>query len=135
MEIDLLRRTINESSKLSKRGETRQALKLLDDAIADAIRENRTSWARTLSRHASVIADNLGDLDLVRRYSEQCLACDPENPATLSGLADVLRRQGEVGLAQEYALKSYRLCMRGDTDVHRAIRESLLDAWPELQSL
>jgi tetratricopeptide (TPR) repeat protein len=133
-EIDLLKRTINESSELSKRGENQRALKLLDDAIAEAIRENRSIWVCTLSRHASVIADEMGDLHLVRRYREQCLVRDPDNPFTLSSLADVLHRQGEDDLARQFATKSYRLSMQRDTELDRALVESLLKTWPDIQN-
>jgi hypothetical protein len=60
--VDRLRRTINDSSELSKLGENQQALKLLDDEIAQAIRENRKVSICVLSRHAAVIADQMGDL-------------------------------------------------------------------------
>lgn len=132
-EIDLLKSAVNESSQLSTCGEHLKALKVLENAIAEAIRENRPVWIRVLSRHASVLADEMGDLGLVRQYREQCLAHDPDNPLALCALADVLHRQGEDNLAREYALKSYRLSSQKDTDLDRAVVESLLHTWPDLQ--
>jgi len=105
--IDHLRRVIDQSSELSKQGNNPKALELLDDEIARAVRESRGIWTSTLSRHASAIADQMGDLGLVRRYRELCLAHDPDNPLTLLSLAEVLDRQGEDTLAKEYAVKSY----------------------------
>jgi hypothetical protein len=90
--IDRLKNAINNSSELSERGENRKALTLLDDEIANAVGENKSIWVRTLSRHASAIADQMGDLDLVRQYREQCLTHDPDNPLTLLSVAEVLDR-------------------------------------------
>jgi Tfp pilus assembly protein PilF len=132
--INRLKRAVNESSHLSKRGEHLKALKVLDDAIAEAVKENRPVWICVLSRHASVLADQMGDLALVRAYSEQCLRHDPDNPLALLGLADVLHRQGEHGLARQYALKSYRISSQRDTELDRAVVESLLKTWPDLQN-
>jgi hypothetical protein len=130
--IDRLKGIINESSELSKQGNNSKALDLLDDEIALAIRQSRGTWVCTLSRHASVIADQMGDLGLVRRYREQCLAHDPDNPLTLLSLAEVLDRQGEDALAKEYAVKSYQLSVRRDTELDRAVVESISKQWPEI---
>jgi hypothetical protein len=130
--IDRLKRVINQSSELSKQGNNAKALELLDDEIAHAIRESRGIWVCTLSRHASAIADQMGDLGLVRRYREQCLAHDPDSPLTLLSLAEVLDRQGEDALAKEYAVKSYQLSVRRDTELDRAVAESISKQWPEI---
>ena len=131
--VDRLRSAINDSSELSKLGENQRALKLLDDEIAKAIRENRSVWVCVLSRHASVIADQMGDLRLVRQYREQVLAHDPDNPLTLLSLADVLSRQGENDLAKHYAAKSYKLSVQRDSELDRAVVESIIKQWPNIQ--
>lgn len=130
--IDRLRTVIDQSSELSKQGKNPKALELLDDEIARAVRESRGVWASTLSRHASAIADQMGDLGLVRRYREQCLAHDPDNSLTLLSLAEVLGRQGDDALAKEYAAKSYQLSVRRDTELDRAVVESISKQWPEI---
>jgi tetratricopeptide (TPR) repeat protein len=132
-EIDLLKRVINDSSELTKRGENQAALRLLDDAIEEAVRDNRSLWVCTLSRHASAIASEMGDLRLVRRYREQCLIRDPDNPLALFSVADILRRQGEEDLARRYAAKAYRFSVNSQTELDRALIESLLKAWPDVQ--
>ena len=129
---DRLKRVINQSSELSKQGNHPEALQLLDDEIAHAVRESRGIWVCTLRRHASAIADQMGDLGLVRRYREQCLAHDPDHPLTLLSLAEVLDRQGEGALAREYALKSYQLSVRRGTELDRAVVESISKQWPEI---
>jgi hypothetical protein len=67
-EINALKQVIDDSSELSRRGEHKRALKLLDDAIADAVEAKRHIWVCTLSRHASALADEVGDLRIVREY-------------------------------------------------------------------
>jgi hypothetical protein len=130
--IDRLKRVINKSSELSKQKKNPEALELLDGEIAHAVRESRGIWACALSRHASAIADQTGDLGLVRRYREQCLAHDPDNLLTLLSLAEVLDRQGEHALAKEYAIKSYQLSVQRGTELDRAVVESISKQWPEI---
>ena len=74
----------------------------------------------------------MGDLTLVRRYREQCLAPDPDNPLALLSSAEVLRRQGDNTLAQKYALSSYSLAAQRDTELDRAVVESISREWPEI---
>jgi hypothetical protein len=130
--IDRLKWVINHSSELSEQGNHPKALELLDHEMADAVRESKDIWVRTLSRHASAIADQTGDLGLVRRYREQCLAHDPDNPLTLLSLAEVLDRQGEDALAKQYAIRSYRLSVQRGTELDRAVLESISKRWPEI---
>jgi hypothetical protein len=42
MDLDRLKAAMNGSIRLSQAGQNQEALKLLDDAIADAIQEGRT---------------------------------------------------------------------------------------------
>jgi hypothetical protein len=134
MEIDTLNRAINQSSEMSRLGQNQSALKLLDDSIADAIHKNKIGWIRTLSRHAAAIASHIGDVNLVKHYCEQCLTHDPDNPSMLFSLADALQRLGQDNLAKKYAIKSYRLSVKQSTDVDRAIVESLLKTWPDIDT-
>jgi hypothetical protein len=131
-DINRLKRAINDSSKLSRLGEKQRALKLLDNFIAEAILENRGIWIRVLSRHASVICDSAGDLTLVKHYCEQALAHVPDDPMMLFSLADVSSRQGEVGLAMQYAVKSYDICVKRGSPEDRFIAELIIKRWPEI---
>jgi hypothetical protein len=130
--IDRLKNAINNSSELSGRGENRKALTLLDDEIANAVGENKSIWVCTLSRHASAIADQMGDLGLVRQYREQCLAHDPDNPLTLLSVAEVLDRQGEKASSKNYAIMAYQLAAQRGTELDRSVLESISRQWPEI---
>src|SRR5690242_19005727 len=108
--LDQVKLAIRESSELSRRGENLRALALLDDALASfSSCEDASRFLCILARHASVMAEQLGDLRLVRKYREQVLVHDPDNPLALLSLAETLRQQGEKGLAETYAKRSFRL--------------------------
>ena len=89
-DLDSLKDTIERSSDLWQSGQHQEALKFLDDCLASASQEKRDDWITILGMHASVIAESMGDLGLVRRYCEQVLAYDPQNALALFRLADVL---------------------------------------------
>src|SRR5512146_760881 len=63
-----LKRRVRDSSELSKAGRANAALELLTVSIHTALKANRLNWAQTLCRHASAIADSIGDLASVRLY-------------------------------------------------------------------
>ena len=133
-DIERLKRIIRESGELSRTGEDKRALKLLDDSIAQAIQECNVAWVRTLCRHAAVLCDHAGELDLVRRYSERVLAYSPDDTLSLYALADVSFRQGRPDEAKDYAAKCYQICEGRGTSNDKALIELLLKQWPELQA-
>jgi tetratricopeptide (TPR) repeat protein len=132
VELDSLKEAVDESTKLWRAGQTVEALRLLEERIARAKRENRDVWVKTLSMHASLISDAIGDLPLTRQYCEQVLAYEPENALALSNLADVLFRQGETNLAKRCAAKSYALLAHSNTKEDRGLLELLNKKWPEV---
>jgi tetratricopeptide (TPR) repeat protein len=95
---------------LSRLGEHRSALKLLDEQIAGST-QYRNETIRALAPIATAISRTIGELQLVRGYCEQRLAVDPEDPAALYELADCLSLLGETEVAKKYARKSYELSL------------------------
>ena len=83
----------------------------------------------------AIIESVLADWPRVKHYYEQSLAFNPENPAALSGLADVAKEQGELELAREYAVRCYKVLMEGDDFLKGARLETLLKKWPEVSRL
>jgi len=122
---------MSTSTKLAQQGDNEEALRLLDGAIAMAS-ANESQWVLTLSHHAAVISNFLGNLSKVKHYYEQSLAFNPENPRALSGLADVAKEQGELELAKEYASRCYKALTKGDDFLKDARLETLLKKWPEV---
>ncbi len=131
-EIDRIKRVVQESNEYSRTGENAKALKLLDESIAEAIRENDGRRVRVLSRHAAVISDHSGDLALVRRYCEQSLAYSPDDAFVRYSLADALLRQGQAEEGKQYAISSYKLSVQQGSERARSLVELILKRWPEL---
>jgi tetratricopeptide (TPR) repeat protein len=131
-DLDQLKRAMHDSSELWKAGEPEKALELLDNSISAALQENRSSWIRTLSHHAAVIAGSEGNLGRVKHYYEQSLAYNPGNPPALYGLAKVLFEQGETELAKRYATECREAALGSDDEIDRGILELIAKKWPEL---
>jgi tetratricopeptide (TPR) repeat protein len=133
MDLDTLKAAMNGSIRLSQLGQNQEALKLLDNAIANAIQEGRASWILTLSHHAAILCDHRGDIDLAKHYYEQSLAYSPENPLALYGLACVSLQLGEAQTAEEFAKRSYDAILRGDDEIVKAgLLDLIVKQWPEI---
>jgi hypothetical protein len=52
-DLEQLKHVIRQSSELSKLGEDEKALALIDDVLAQAVRENRVMWVRIWSKNSS----------------------------------------------------------------------------------
>ena len=130
-EMEHMTHAIQESTKLSQNGEHLKALELLDGSIAVAVGENWNRALETISRHAAIIAESSGDLARAQSYNERTLACAPENPMALYGMAKILSGQGEIELARQYASRCYQVSVRGGTETDRARVELLGKRWPE----
>jgi len=130
-EMEHMTHAIQQSTKLSQNGEHLKALELLDSSIAVAVHENWNRALETMSRHAAIIAESSGDLGRSKSYNERTLACAPENPMALYGMAKILSGQGEIELARQYASRCYQVSVRGGTETDRARVELLGKHWPE----
>jgi hypothetical protein len=97
-----------------------QALQLLNDAIAIAIREQEHRWVLALTHHAAVISE------LVRHYYQQSLWFDSENPGALLGLARASKEQGQPEVGKGYAIRCYKALLDGDHFLKDAYLDTLL---------
>jgi hypothetical protein len=125
------RDAMSVSAKLA-RVDGNQALQLLNDAIAIAIREQAHRWVLALTHHAAAISEFLGKLELVRHYYQQSLSFDSENPGALLGLARVSREQGQPEVGKGYAIRSYKALIDGDHFLKDAYLDTLLHQWPDV---
>ena len=116
-----------------ERGEHDDALKLLDEAIAEAIRDDDIRWIRTLCHHAANLSRFNGNWASVKRWYEQSLASDPENARALYGLAAVALNENDATTARRYATRCYASILRSDDEI---LKVGLLDLiaknWPDL---
>jgi len=67
------REVMRDSLELLKKGQKEEALRLLDAAITEAIRNNHNSWIRTLCQYAAAIALSMRDRQRQIHYEEQAL--------------------------------------------------------------
>jgi tetratricopeptide (TPR) repeat protein len=126
------RDAMSATTKLMQQDRNEEALRLLDGAITVAMSENESRWVLTLSHHAAVISNFLGNLKLEKRYYQQSLSFNPENPRALLGLANVSEEQGEPELAKSYAARCYKALTDGDDFLKDSLLERLLNKWPEV---
>jgi tetratricopeptide (TPR) repeat protein len=124
------RDAMSSSARLAEQGDNEEALRLLYGVIASAISEKENRWVLTLSHHAAVISNFLGNWSQAKHYYEKSLAFNPENPRALSGLADVAKEQGELELAKQYVARCYKALIEGDDFLKRERVETLLKKWP-----
>jgi tetratricopeptide (TPR) repeat protein len=132
-EFNQFREALADSIALLNQEKNEEALELLDKSIVDAIGKHQIQWIRTLSHHAAIISNHIGNLRRVKHYYEQSLAFDSVDPAALYGLADLARRQGEVEIARQFAARCQKAIVEGNDEI---MKEGLLDLvllhWPEL---
>ncbi len=114
---------------MAKREGDRQALKLIDDFLADP-NKDRAATLRELWFTATVLA--FPDLQLIKHYCEELLACDSEDPMALYVLADCLQQQGHLEEAKRYATKSFANLSRSSS---KALPDLLTSRWPELREI
>jgi tetratricopeptide (TPR) repeat protein len=106
-EENQFRVTMTGSLKFAEQGKRAEALKLLDDAIAEAKRDQMASWIRTLCHHAAIVSRFSDNLTSAQHYYEESLASDPKNARALYGLATVALDQGHLEIAKQYAKRCH----------------------------
>lgn len=130
-----IRDAITSSARLSQDQKYDEALKSVDEAIAEAIRERWNSWIPTLCHHAAIIANFMGDRQRQKQYYEQSLAFSPGNPRALYGLAKIAEEQGECEIAKQLASRCCKAIVEGDDEIARAgLLDLVIAHWPELAS-
>lgn len=115
-----------------ERGEHGEALKLLDDSIAETKRDRNVSWIRTLCHHAAIVCRFDENLASAQHYYEESLASDPENARALYGLATVALDQGQLEIAKQYATRCHTANLRCDDEIlKKGLFDLLVKHWPD----
>jgi hypothetical protein len=134
VEHERSKRAVLGSLDLSMQGHHEQALHLMDDVIAEAIREGEELWAFTLIRHAEILSTRAGQphFSLLKHYYQRYLTYSPENPRALYALADVAMEEGEIEVAKQYARRCHQSLLRTTDEVaKRDLFDLVLERWPE----
>jgi Flp pilus assembly protein TadD len=104
----------------------------LDGAITETIGEREASHIVTLCHHAAVLSRFTGDISRAKRYYEQSLVSQPNNPRALYGLAQVALEQGDTEVARRYAIQCHAALLQSeDSAIKEGLLELLTKHWPE----
>ncbi len=127
-------RTVKDDSlRLSMSGQQKEALRLMDEVIAEAITEGDYSSLLVLIDHAGLLNGVKRDLSVVKRYFEQYLTHSSENPRALYWLADVAMEEGQTEIAKRYAKRCHQAILRSDDQkIKRDLLDLVLERWPEV---
>ena len=124
---------ISKSVELEKRGGHASAMELLEETIAEAVRNGDVRWIRVLCHHAAIMCRFHENWEAAKRYYQQSLVSDPENGRALYGLAAVALDQGDPVTARQYAARCHASIVRTDDEI---LKTGLLDLiaknWPDL---
>jgi hypothetical protein len=136
LDISALGAAVLQSARLWGEDQNPEALKILDEWIARAERENEIAWVDILCGQASMIAGEMDNLRLIKQYCEKVLSHENETALTKAmahyRLANAMFRHGEVDLAKRHAARSYALVAHSNSDEDRGLLELLVKRWPEI---
>jgi hypothetical protein len=125
-----------KSARLWTKGRNLEALKILDEWIESAERENDITWADVLCGQASMIAGEMNDLRLIKQYCEKVLSHKNETVLIEAmahyRMADAMFRHGEADIGKRHAARSYALVAQPATVEERDLLELLVKCWPEI---
>jgi len=127
-----VRVVIKQSLELTRTAQIEQAFVVLDAAIAEAILEHQGEWILTLCRHAAVLAHAKGDRRREIEYTKQALPHAKDYRFAAYNFAQLLLRDGQVDLAQRYAIEAYRLRTASETEADRDLTAAIIKQWPNI---
>jgi hypothetical protein len=96
--------------------------------------QDRKLRMRLLGGFAAVTAAQIGDLKTERRYCEERLAYNPEDPMALYHMADCLARQGETDEARRRAADCRKAASLKGDEIGKGIVELIEKQFPELKA-
>lgn len=132
MEDARLHHALMDSLRLSK-GQQEEALRLVDTAIIEAMKEGDDSSVQVLVNHAALLNGVKRDLSLLKHYYEKYLTYSPENPRALYGLADIALKDGHAGNAKTYAKRCYEALLKSNNQkVKKDLLDLVVERWPEV---
>jgi tetratricopeptide (TPR) repeat protein len=123
---------MRQSLDLARDRQPEEALRILDDVIAQANEEKRGMWVGTLCRHAAVLAHAMGDIRREIQYAEQALPHADDHRFALYNFAQLLQRGGEVARAERYAREAHKLALPQETETDRDLIAAIRKQWPNL---
>jgi hypothetical protein len=92
------REVMNQSLEFMRAAKYEQALSLLDNAIAEAVQEQRHLWVPTLCGHAAVISHQMGDRRREIHYNQLRLPLAKDYAFAAYNFAQLLLSDGQVAV-------------------------------------
>jgi hypothetical protein len=126
------REVMHQSLEFLKAGQKEQALNVLDNALAEAIQENRATWVSIFCSHAAVLAHAMGNRRREIHYAEQALPFAKEHRFAAYNFAQLLLSDGQVARAERYATEAYKLSTTETTEADRDLVAAILKQWPNV---
>jgi hypothetical protein len=127
-----LHNALLRSLKLSGSGQYQEALRLMDEVIAEAIKEGDGLSALVLIDHAALLNGVERDRSLVKHYIELFLTYSPENPRVLYESADLAMEDGQIEIAKQYAKRCHQAILQSEDDkIKKDLLDLVLHRWPE----
>ncbi len=123
---------MHESLEFARVGQEDQALKVLDDAIAEALHENRHIWLSILCSHAAVLSRHIGDRGREIHYREVALPLAKDYRFAAYNFAQLLLSDGQFALAEQYAAEAYTLSITQTTEADRDLVAAIVKQWPNV---
>jgi hypothetical protein len=128
-----LHNALVDSSKLSGSGQQEAALRLMDEVIAETIREGDELTALVVIDHTAILNGAGRDRSLAKQYYDQFLTANPESPRVLYELANDAMENGQPEIAKQYAKRCHQAILRSDNDkIKKDLLDLVLERWPEL---
>jgi len=118
-------------SQLVRKGKGREALRVLDDFMAEPV-EDRINRIKNFAPHAAVIASAIRDFPLAKKYCEQDLAYNPDSLLSLYGWPIYPIGRGTRSRLGRYAIQCYQLAAAGNDPVSQGVVELIEKRFPDL---
>ena len=131
-----VRDVIMHTLKLVKKGQIEKAFVALDTAIAEAADERQGDGALLLLRHAAALAMGHGKRKREIQYTKEALPYAKDYTKDYGfaayNLSQLLLKDGQVDLAQRYALEAYELSCSSENEADRDLTTAIVKQWPSI---
>lgn len=132
MKDERLHNALIGSMKLSASGKQKEAFRLMDEVIFEAMEERDELTALLLIDHAALLNGSGRDRSLAKHYYEQFLRRSPDNPRVLYQLADVAMEEGQTEVAKQYAKRCHQAILQSNNEkIKQDLLDLVLQRWPE----
>ncbi len=131
MKDERLHNALIGSLELSVSGQRQESFRIIDQAIAKAIKEGDELTALVVIDHAAILNGAGRNRSLAKHYYERFLACNPESPRVLYELANDANEDGQTEVAKQYAKRCHQVVLGSDNQkIKRDLLDLVLERWP-----